>query len=149
MKQMCQTKSVCSIRIAWYNLQFLNYRGHASIIWDLSRLITMLLDSIDTQTINVTTEDSWDKNAGSDLLLVRPFDLKHAPICLNSDGCQSLLLPMFFCFTKKHSRQVSRLKAFPERENPQPAAQMKLNIGWVVKERRVRRSGLFCNRHPL
>ena len=118
MKQMCQTKSVCSIRIAWYNLQFLNDRGHASIILELSLLITVLFDAVNTQTIDVTTEDPGDKNTGSDLLLVRPFDLKHAPICLNSDGCQSLFLPMFFCFTKKHSRKVSRQQAFPEREKP-------------------------------
>ena len=117
-QQMCQTKSVCSIRIAWYNLQFLNDRGHASIILELSMLITVLFDAVNTQTIDVTTEDPGDKNTGSDLLLVRPFDLKHAPICLNCDGCQSLFLSMFFCFTKKHSRQVSRLKAIPERGKP-------------------------------
>ena len=48
MKQMERTKSVCSIRIAWYNLQFLNDRGHASIIRDLSLLITLLFDAVDT-----------------------------------------------------------------------------------------------------
>ena len=100
------------------DLQFLNDRCHASIIGDLSLLIAALFDAIDTQPGNVATEDPRDKNTGPDLLLVRPFDFEHAPICLDSDGRQSLFLAMFFRFTKQQGRYVSRQQESPVGEKP-------------------------------
>ena len=52
------------------------------------------------QASDVASEDPRDENARSNLLLEHPLDLKHAPVCLNCDSCQSLLLSVFFSFTK-------------------------------------------------
>ena len=84
-----------------YDLQFLNDSCHTSIICHLSQLISTLMNTIDSKTCDMPTENSWNKNAGPDLLFEHPFDFEHTPIGLNCDGCQSFLLTMSFRFSIK------------------------------------------------
>lgn len=41
-------------------------------------------------------------------VLVAPFVSQHAPVRLDSDGCEALLLPLLFCFTNRSRCQLAQ-----------------------------------------
>ena len=77
---------------------------HLGVVGHLAFPVAVLLHAVDPQAGHVAAEHSRDEDARSDLLLVVPLDLEHAPVGLDGDRSESLLLAFPFRFTKSVSK---------------------------------------------
>lgn len=81
-----------------FNLQFLYDGGHLSVIGHLSLFVAVHFDAVDAEAAPMPPKEARDHDTGPHLRLEVPLDFEHAPVSLDSDRCQSFLLPMLFSF---------------------------------------------------
>ena len=87
--------SVIKLRSSYRHLQFLNDLGLLMVEAHLSSLEYILFVIVDSQTCQMSSENSLNQGNSSSLPLECPLDLKHAPVSLDSDGCPQFILSVF------------------------------------------------------
>ena len=106
------------------DLQFLNDGGHLGVVRHLSFFVAAVSDVVDSKAPPVSTEHPGNVIASAHLAFEIPFDFEHAPVCLDRNRCQSLLLPVLFRFSaqarthRNKSRCLSSSLAYLKRSGP-------------------------------
>ena len=98
-----------------FDLQFLNDGSHLSVVGHLSLFVAVHFDAVDTEAAPMPPKEARDHNTGPHLRLEVPLDFEHAPVSLDSNRCQSFLLPMLFRFAVFHKQTRSVNKSTVQR----------------------------------